>query len=248
MTDLIAIDDTFGSFVTLRQGFGEDDDAPWEIPVRVFLAKLDGANVLVDAGVGPAGGGSFMPDRQGRLVDELGRHGVSPDDVDLVVFTHLHVDHIGWAVVDGEPFFRNARYVAHADDFAYFASPEADALDLRDQLDALRRGGRAEAVDRDGEIHPGVALVHLPGHTPGHCAVELAGAFVIGDAAVDPRQVADPARWFFAEVDRALAARTRRRLFEDLADAETLVASPHFATPFGRIRRDGDGFAWTPAD
>src|SRR5581483_9246191 len=176
MTDLIAIDDTFGSFVTLRQGFGEDDDAPWEIPVRVFLAKLDGANVLVDAGVGPAGGGSFMPDRQGRLVDELGRHGVSPDDVDLVVFTHLHVDHIGWAVVDGEPFFRNARYVAHADDFAYFASPEA------------------EAVDRDGEIHPGVALVHLPGHTPGHCAVELAGAFVIGDAAVDPRQVADPAR------------------------------------------------------
>jgi glyoxylase-like metal-dependent hydrolase (beta-lactamase superfamily II) len=248
MTELVAIEDTFGSFATFRQAFGIEDDSPWEMPVRVFFARVGGANVLVDAGVGPPGGGTFMRDRRGDLPRELERRGIAAADVDLVVFTHLHVDHIGWALADGEPYFPNARYVVHAADLAYFGGPDADALELRDQLVELHRAGRVEAVDRDGEIHPGVSLRLLPGHTPGHCGVEIEGALVFGDAAVHVLQLANPDQSFFAEADSALAAATRRSLLPELADAGTVVGSPHFPTALGRIRRDGDGFGWAAAD
>jgi glyoxylase-like metal-dependent hydrolase (beta-lactamase superfamily II) len=248
MTDLVAIEDTFGSFTTFRKGFGIDDDRRWEMPVRVFLARLGGANVLVDAGVGPPGGGGFMPDRQGRLPAMLEEHGLGPRDVDLVVFTHLHVDHVGWAILDGELFFPEARYVAHVADFDYFAQPGADELDIRERLIELRAEGRVEAVESDGDVHPGVALRHLPGHTPGHCGVELDGVLVFGDAAVHELQLANTDQHFFAEADPVLAAATRRRLLSELATAGTVVGSPHLPTPFGRIRRDGGGFAWSPLD
>ena len=248
MPDLRAIEDTFGSFVTFRRGFALDDDRLWDMPIRVFLATLDGTNVLVDAGVGPPGHGNFMPDRQGRLPSGLEQHGLAADDIDLVVLTHLHVDHVGWAVVDGDLFFPNARYVAHDAEFDYFSRPDADPLDIRDRLIELRRAGRIEAVEADGEIHPGVTIRHLPGHTPGHCGVEVGGVFVFGDAVVHELQLADPDQPFFAEADKAHAAATRRQLLPELAESDAVVGSPHLPTPFGRIRRECDGFAWSPVD
>jgi glyoxylase-like metal-dependent hydrolase (beta-lactamase superfamily II) len=246
MTDLHAIEDTFGSFVTFRQGFGLDDDRPCELPIRVFLATLDGANVLVDAGVGPPGGGTFLPDRQGHLPAGLAEHSLGVEDIDLVVFTHLHIDHVGWALLDSEPFFPNARYVAHNAEFDYFGTSAADALEIRDDLIALRRAGRVEAVDGDGEVHPGVALRHLPGHTPGHCGVEIGGVLVFGDAIVHEVQLADPELPFFADADPAEATATRTSLLSALADSGAVAGAPHLATPFGRIRREADGFAWVP--
>src|SRR4051812_18659620 len=248
MTDLHAIEDTFGSFVTFREGFDLDDDGPVEMPIRVFLASLDGANVLVDTGVGPPGHGSFMPDRQGRLPSALRQHGLGADDIDLVVLTHLHVDHVGWAIVDDEPFFANARYIAHRAEFEFFAQPGADPSDTRDRLADFLRQGRIEAVDSDGEVHPGVAIRHLAGHTPGHCGVEVGDVLVFGDAVVHELQLANPDQHFFADVDPVHAAATRRELLAELADSEAVVASPHLPTPFGRIRREADGFAWVPVD
>jgi glyoxylase-like metal-dependent hydrolase (beta-lactamase superfamily II) len=248
MTELVSIEDTLGSFITFRDGFGIDDDRPWETPIRAFLAKVDGANVLVDAGVGPPGAGSFMPDRQGHLPAGLEAHGLGAEDIDLVVLTHLHVDHIGWAIVNDEPFFPRARYVAHAADFDYFARPDTDRLDIRDRLIALRDSGRVEAVSADGDVHPGVRIRHLPGHTPGHIGVEIGGVLNFGDAVVHELQLADPDQPFAAEADPAAAAAMRRTLLPELADAGTVVASTHLPTPLGRIGREGDGFAWLPAD
>jgi glyoxylase-like metal-dependent hydrolase (beta-lactamase superfamily II) len=248
MSELVPIEDAAGSFVTYRQGFGKDDDSPWQMPFRVFLAQLEGANVLVDLGVGPPGAGTFLPERQGRLPDELARRGLAARDIDLVVFTHLHVDHVGWAVVGGEPYFANARYVAHADDFAYYAQPDTDRLDIRDRLAELLRDGRVEALTGDAEVHPGVLVRHMPGHTPGHCIVELAGTVVLGDTAVNTLQVSDPDLPFVAEVDKAQAAATRRRLLSELAARHALVASPHFPEPFGRVAAADGGFFWEAAD
>lgn len=248
MTDLHAIDDAFGSFVTFREAFGLDDDSPVDLPFRVFLAIVDGANVLVDAGVGPQGHGSFLPDRQGRLPSGLEQHGLSAEDIDLVVLTHLHVDHVGWAIVDDDLFFANARYVAHQAEFDYVGQTSADLLEFRDRLFDLQRAGRIEVVDSDGEVHPGVAVRHLAGHTPGHCGVEVGGALVFGDAVVHELQLANPGLAFFADADPAQAAATRRALLTELAESGAAVASPHLATPFGRIRREADGFAWSPLD
>jgi glyoxylase-like metal-dependent hydrolase (beta-lactamase superfamily II) len=248
MTDLYAIDDTFGSFVTFREGFGLDDDSPVDLPFRVFLAMVDGANVLVDAGVGPPGHGSFLPDRQGRLPSGLEQHGLGAEDIDLVVLTHLHVDHVGWAIVDDELFFANARYIAHRGEFDYFGQTTADLFEIRDRLIDLQRAGRIEAVDSDGEVHPGVAVRHLAGHTPGHCGVEVGGVLLVGDAVVHELQLANPDQAFFADADPAHAAATRRALLAELAESGAAVGSPHLPTPFGRIRGEADGFAWSPLD
>ena len=248
MTELVPIEDASGGFITYRRAFGIGDDSQWEMPFRVFLAALADAAVLVDLGVGPQGAGAFLPDRQGRLPDELARHGLAPSDIDLVVFTHLHVDHVGWAVVDGRPYFSNARYVAHAGDFAYYAQPGTDRLDIRDRLAELLREGRVETIERDVEVHPGVLVRHAPGHTPGHCIVELANAVVLGDTAVHTLQLEQPDLPFFAEADQALAAVTRRRFLSELAERGALVASPHFPEPLGRIVSAGNGYAWQPAD
>jgi glyoxylase-like metal-dependent hydrolase (beta-lactamase superfamily II) len=248
MTDVHAIEDTFGSFVTFREGFGLDDDRPVDMPIRVFLATAGGANVLIDTGVGPPGDPGFMPDRQGRLPAGLEQHGLGAEDIDLVFLTHLHVDHVGWALADGKPFFSNARYVAHRAEFDFFEQPGADALEARDRLIDLQRKGRIETVDSDGDVHPGVRIRHLAGHTPGHCGVEVGDVLVFADAVVHELQLANPDQHFFADVDRAHAAATRRELLAELAESGAVAGSPHLPTPFGRIRREADGFAWTPVD
>src|SRR5204862_4864776 len=104
--------DAEGTFATFREAFGVDDDGPWNLPFFAFLVVTGGVTVVVDTGVGPPGGADpFLPERQGRLPDELAAAGVAPPDVDLVVLTHLHVDHVGWTMAGGRTFFPNARYV-----------------------------------------------------------------------------------------------------------------------------------------
>ena len=105
-----------------------------------------------------------MPDAGARLLEELASAGASPDEVDLVVHTHLHVDHVGW---DG--FFPNARYVVSDDEWSYFMSEEslAQRPHLRDRVEPLRDAGSVVLVDGELEVASGVRLVPTPGHTPG---------------------------------------------------------------------------------
>jgi glyoxylase-like metal-dependent hydrolase (beta-lactamase superfamily II) len=92
---------------------------PWWLPVNVVLVQVGDTTVLIDTGLGPLPR-DFMPEAEARLPDELARVGAHVADVDVVVHTHLHVDHVGW---DGS--FPNARYVVHEDDWAYFMSEES---------------------------------------------------------------------------------------------------------------------------
>lgn len=244
MTEIVPLLDAEGSFATLREAFGVDDDSPWQLPAHAFLVRGDGWTALVDTGLGPPGEEPFLPERQGWLGDRVPR-----DEVDAVVLTHMHVDHVGWNMVGGEPFFPRARYVGRREDFDFFTSSRPDRPYVRDQLIALHATGRLELVDEDVSPLPGLHLEHVPGHTPGHAIVRVDGAGVIlGDTAVHELQLRDPGLAYVAEEDQERAAAQRRRLLPELADARELVAVPHFAPPLGRIVRDGDGFAWRPAD
>jgi glyoxylase-like metal-dependent hydrolase (beta-lactamase superfamily II) len=248
MTDVAALEDASGTFATFRQAFGVDDDADWRLGFYAFLVRLADAVVLVDTGVGPPDEDPFLPERQGRLPDELGRRGIAREDVDLVVLTHLHVDHVGWNVLDGEPFFPNARYVAHAADFDWFTGRTPDRQYVREQLLGLRETGRLELVSESCSPHPGIALRHEPGHTPGHCVVDLGDVLLLGDTAVHELQLADPDLAYASEVDAPAAAAVRRRLLPEVAERGVVVGLGHLPGGLGRIRREGDGFAWQSLD
>ena len=191
MADVVALTDTEGTFASLREAFGVDDDSAWWLPFNAFLVRTGGAIVLVDTGVGPAGSGDpFLEQRAGRLPELLSAAAVQPEDVDLVVFTHLHVDHVGWNMRDGSPFFPSARYVSHRADFDNFTTRYPDRRYVRDQLVALHATGRLELIDESSSPFPGVEIEHVPGHTAGSCVVTIEG----GDVPRRRRRPRAPAR------------------------------------------------------
>jgi glyoxylase-like metal-dependent hydrolase (beta-lactamase superfamily II) len=245
MTDVTVLTDAEGTFATMRHAFGVPDDGQWWLPFNAFLARTADATVLVDTGVGPPGGSDpFLEDRAGRLPQLLAAAGVEPADVDLVVHTHLHVDHVGWNMVDGAPYFANARYLAHRGDYDTFTSKNPDRRYVRDQLIALHDAGRLELFDESFSPAPGVSVEHAPGHTSGHCVVTVGAVTFLGDAAVHEVQLADPGVAYMFEEDPAAAAARRRELLPRFAESGGLVGIAHLG--LGRIHQVGDGFGWTP--
>ncbi|MHB8469506.1 MAG: MBL fold metallo-hydrolase [Gaiellaceae bacterium] len=218
MSALAPLLDAEGSFATLREAFGVADDARWALPFYAYLAGVGGKTVVVDTGVGPPGGDDpFLPERQGRLPAELARAGAAPADVDLVVLTHLHVDHVGWNMRGGRPFFPNARYLAQRADYDWITGARPGRPYVRDQVIALHATGALELLDGDAEPLPGVRIEHTPGHTPGHCIVRLPHATLLGDVAVHRLQLEQPRLGYVAEEDAAAAAASRERVLPALA-------------------------------
>jgi glyoxylase-like metal-dependent hydrolase (beta-lactamase superfamily II) len=145
-----------GSFATVGEAFPAlDTTEEWRLPVNVVLIRGAGTTVLVDAGLGPEPR-TFMPGAGARLHDELARVGSSPAEVDLVVHTHLHVDHVGW---DGT--FPNARYVVPTEDWSYFMSEESlqQRPHLGDRVEPLDDAGLVVLVDGELEVATGVRVV-----------------------------------------------------------------------------------------
>lgn len=144
------------------------DDGRWWLQFRCFALRAgDGPVTLVDAGIGPAGSpaASWAP-VPGRLPAELAAAGIDPADVRTVVLTHLHTDHVGWAVTGtaGTPWFGNADYLVQR--------AELDALgSVNPELGAgliapLRAAGQLRVLDGDTPLTPGVRVLSTPGHTP----------------------------------------------------------------------------------
>ena len=233
--DVVA--DCEGTFATLQEAFpAVHSDAAWWLPVNVTLLRTDDATILVDTGAGPKPR-AFFPHGDARLLDELARLDVAPEQVDVVVHTHLHIDHVGW---DGA--FPNARYVVHEDDWAYFTTEAslAERPHLREKVLPLER---IERVTGETEIVPGVRVQPTPGHTPGHMSVRAGELAVLGDLAAHELQIADPELVFVNDMDPQQAAATRRRVIEELADEDATVIVGHFYGR-GRFERAGKGFRW----
>jgi glyoxylase-like metal-dependent hydrolase (beta-lactamase superfamily II) len=246
MSDVVALLDAEGSFATFREAFRVDDDERWRLPFHVFLVRDGDSTVLVDTGVGPPDGADpFLPERQGRLPDELARVGVRPEDVDLVVLTHLHVDHVGWNMRGGSPFFPNARYVAHEEDYAWVASTRLNRPYVRENVFALYEAGRLELVQGPWRVGD-VELIPMPGHTPGHCIADAGDVTLLGDLAVHELQLADPDLAYVGEEDAGAAAEQRRRLLPGLATSGRIVGLAHLG--LGRVVAAGEGFGWRPSN
>jgi glyoxylase-like metal-dependent hydrolase (beta-lactamase superfamily II) len=244
--DVDILVDAKGSFATMSEAFPSiGSDKAWVLPINAVLVRAVNRTVLIDTGLGPQPR-TFIAAAVTHLPEKLMQIGVQPEQVDLVLHTHLHVDHVGW---DGA--FPRARYVIARADWAFFMAE--DSLEarphLRDKVKPLGEAGVVDLVDGESEVAPGIRVVPTPGHTPGHLSVwiESPGStlVVLGDVVVHEAQVADPDLVYVSDHDSSLAARTRKDLLGRLADEETDAIAGHFHG-VGRFQRLREGFSWTP--
>lgn len=209
-----------------------DADGNIELSLGGFLVRAGDRIVLVDAGVGRITRGPF---EGGRLLESLGALGVGPADVTDVVFTHLHFDHVGWATQQGEIVFPNATYRCDERDWSHFVGPDPGATKKLTPI-----AGRLEPWSGSGALLPGVDLLAAAGHTPGSTIVVISSgterAMLLGDVVHCPVELLDDEWDGMADVDPALAKRTRVALARELEGTDTPVAAAHFAgLRFGRL-------------
>jgi glyoxylase-like metal-dependent hydrolase (beta-lactamase superfamily II) len=216
-----------------------DEEGRWLLNFRAFAVRGPKGITVVDAGIGPADGpaASWAP-VPGGLPESLAAADIDPAEVDTVVLTHLHTDHVGWAVVAEDdsrrPYFSNAEYLLQRDEFEAI-----DALNpqLRETLIApLQAAGRLRLLDGDTPLRDGARAVATPGHTPGHQSVIVAdgreSVLVTGDLLVHAVQLLHPEVAYVYEVDPEMARRSRERMLDPGAASTLYVASSHLTEPF----------------
>ena len=215
-------------------------DGRVHIPIGCYVIRTAGRTLLLDAGMGPT---EVSWGRGGELPAALRANGVEPSDIDAVVCTHLHRDHVGWVVQDGEPFFSKASVLFGRGDWDRFVAADDAEETTRVAFECLDERGRLEALEGDMvSIAPGVTARATPGHTEGHYGIVVASgderAYVLGDAVECPLQVEEPDFYAMSDVDPALAKRTREALWRELEGHETVVGAAHFPDlQFGRVVR-----------
>ncbi|WP_329150579.1 MBL fold metallo-hydrolase [Streptomyces niveus] len=242
------------------------------IALQSWVLRSAGRTVLIDTGAGDGrerpGMAPYFHRCQGNFPGLLARAGVRPQDVDVVVNTHLHVDHVGWNTVDADgewvPTFPNARYlIPAADDFHYGpdnaygnGAQDVDRLIYEDSVAPIHRAGQALLWEGLHRIDEHLTLESAPGHTPGSSVLRLASgsdrAVFVGDLVHSPVQILHPCCNSSSCLAPEAAVSSRRRILGRAADERELVVPAHFGGAGAlEVRRDGDAFAlgpWATAD
>lgn len=238
----------------LEPRFFDRESGRLVMSVHSYLIRTPHHTILVDTCVGnDKERPSTKPwhRQQTPWLDRLADAGVTPEEIDFVLCTHLHVDHIGWntRLVGGHwvPTFPNAKYLFHKDEYAFWEKQEATigssgAGDrcFEDSVLPVMEAGQATLIDGDHAIDDALWLEPSPGHSPGHVCLNLTGggrrAVFSGDLMHHPVQTAYP-EWNTGFChDAALSRTTRERFVDRHAETDTIVLAAHFAAPTaGRI-------------
>ena len=228
------------------------------VAVQTWLLRSAGRTIVIDTGLGDGTVRPGVPSGT-PLPDALAAAGVTPADVDLVICTHLHADHVGWNTrldEGGEwaPMFPNARYLFSRPDLDFFdprtltEEPGRSAAVHAVSIEPILRAGQAQVWDDAYTIDENLRLSLAPGHTPGHGVLTLESgddrAVFVGDLLHAPVQVLAPDASSCFCHDPVGAARSRRSMLEWAADHNALVVPAHFGGARAvEVGRDGSRFA-----
>jgi glyoxylase-like metal-dependent hydrolase (beta-lactamase superfamily II) len=253
----------------LAPDFRDPETGECRSAIQSWLLRSDGRTILVDTGVGNHKDRPYAPvwsRRDTGYLDNLAAAGVRPEDVDIVVNTHLHIDHVGWNTrLDDRvwvPTFPNATYLMTRRDFEFWdpANEHRTVLGrgnqnvFEDSVAPVHQAGLTHLWEGSYRIDRNLRLALAPGHTPGSSVLTLDSggdrALFVGDLVHTALQIVEPEiNSCFCE-DPAESRATRHKLLGHAADSKALVFPAHFA---GRgaveVERDGSKFAikqWAP--
>ena len=241
---------------------------PWLVPNfatedgRVYLSfhalavEAPGLKLIVDTCFGEGKAGPTMEglESAGDFLAGLTAIGFGRDEVDAVLCTHLHLDHVGWNTIkeDGRwvPTFPKARYLLGRTEYDHWSGAEEDALGtqvvISESVQPVIDAGLVEFVATDHRISPELRLIPTTGHTPGHVSlvIESKGerAVITGDMIHHPCQIPNPGWALPFDSDGTQSTATRERMLADWEASNTLVIGTHFSAPTaGRIAtKDGE--------
>ena len=227
--------------------------------IQSFVIKTPHHNILIDACVGnhkPRPTRPFwnMLDSD-RFEKGLAAVGLGVDDIDYVMCTHLHGDHVGWntRLDNGRwvPTFPKARYIMSDRELAHWTAREkenpASVPWITDSVLPIVAAKREQIVKSDFAFNETIGFIPTPGHTIDHFSVLVGGknadALITGDMIHSPLQGRYPEIGMMSDYDSAAAGRTRRQIFDRFCDESTVICASHFPAPStGRVRRWGDGY------
>jgi glyoxylase-like metal-dependent hydrolase (beta-lactamase superfamily II) len=225
------------------------------LSIHALLVETPTLRLVVDTCIGNDKPRNVMGGRPlaTPFLKDLADLGWSRDSVDVVICTHLHVDHVGWNTMleNGAwvPTFPKARYLFARPELAHWNAEgdEEDKTILSDSVQPILDAGLAQLVELDHRISPEIRLIPTTGHTPGHVSVmiesEGQSAVITGDMSHHPCQFAHPDWSSSFDVDREASTATRQRMFAEWADQPILVIGTHYAAPTaGHVKRDGAAF------
>ncbi len=249
-----------------------DPDGTLRISIHAYVVESQGRRIIVDTCIGNDKPRSMenWNKMNTPFLERLAEAGFTPEQIDFVLCTHLHLDHVGWNTrwnaKKWVPTFPNARYIFGRLEWEHWSNesrgkgnmevpqPLYEDLDvaIRDSVLPVVEAGLHDLVETDHRLTEEVSLFPTPGHTPGHVAVSIRSkgkqAVITGDLMHNPVQIADPGICSNFDVDKAVGLETRRAFIGKHVDQDILVLGTHFATPSGgHIVRDNKAFRFVAA-